>query len=105
VKVQTNAPIPTWFRIGGRADRFTKPRTHEELLACVRMDPSLRVLGDGANLLVHDDGVGELVISLESPRVGEDRDRREDRASGRGRGRASLPRLIKATIDAGLSGL
>lgn len=104
VKVQTNAPIPTWFRIGGCADRFAKPRSHEELLACVRMDPSLRVLGDGANLLVHDDGVGELVVSLESP---EWESIEIDPRTGRvvaGAG-VSLPRLIKATIDAGLSGL
>ncbi len=104
VRIATNAPIPTWFGIGGRAERFAAPRSHEELLDCVRIDPSLRILGDGANLLVDDQGVPELVVSLKTPaweRV------HIDARTGRvvaGAG-VSLPRLIKSTIDAGLSGL
>ena len=102
--IDSNAPIPTWFKIGGRADRFARPRTSEELVRCVRIDPALRVLGDGANLLVHDDGVPELVVSLSDPawkRI--EIDPRTGRVlAGAG---ASLPRLIKATIDAGLEGI
>ena len=104
LKLVCDARIPTWFGIGGRADRFATPRTHEELLACVRLDPSLRILGDGANLLVHDDGVAELVVSLQSPAWEEIRiDARTGRVvAGAG---VSLPRLIKATLEAGLAGL
>lgn len=65
--IEHDAPIPTWFGVGGRADRLARPRSIDELRACLRMDPRLRVLGAGANLLVDDDGVSELVVSLSSP--------------------------------------
>ncbi|MFA6044026.1 MAG: UDP-N-acetylmuramate dehydrogenase [Phycisphaerales bacterium] len=67
IPIAHHAPIPTWFGVGGGADQLATPRDHAELLACVRTDPALRVLGAGANLLVDDDGVGELVVTLASP--------------------------------------
>lgn len=67
IPIVHHAPIPTWFGVGGGADQLATPRDQAELLACVRSDPGLRVLGAGANLLVDDDGVGELVVSLASP--------------------------------------
>jgi UDP-N-acetylmuramate dehydrogenase len=96
--------IPTWFRIGGGADRFARPGSPTELAECVRIDRDLRVLGDGANLLVDDDGVAELVVSLDSPAFSQ---WTIDRDSGRvvaGAG-AKLQRLIPATVRAGLAGL
>ena len=65
--IQSNAPIPTWFGIGGRADMLARPRTAEELqdLLLAFAGQSVRILGDGANLLVDDDGVDGLVLSLE----------------------------------------
>lgn len=65
--VEERAAIPTWFGIGGGADRLARPADGAQLTECVRMDPALRVLGDGANLLVGDDGVGELVVVLSGP--------------------------------------
>lgn len=62
-----NAPIPTWFGVGGRATRLAKPTTVDELATLLAVDPDLRVLGDGANLLVDDDGIEELVVSLGGP--------------------------------------
>ena len=59
-----NAPIPTWFKVGGRADRFFTPRTLDDLRSCDL--EKCHALGDGANLLVDDDGV-DLVLSLKSP--------------------------------------
>lgn len=67
IPIQRDAPIPTWFGVGGGADALAKPRTEDELLACLDMDPACRILGDGANLLVHDAGVSELVVSLAQP--------------------------------------
>lgn len=99
-----DAPIRTWFGIGGRAERFAAPASLADLRRCLEVDPALRVLGDGANLLVDDDGVPELVVSLESdaftgaamkpgvPRV----------TVGAG---ADLPRLILDTARLGLAGL
>lgn len=102
--VAYDAPVPTWFRVGGGADRLARPANDAELMACLRADPDLRVLGDGANLLVHDDGVRELVIELKSPHWSRiEIDERTGRViAGAG---AMLPRLLKATTQAGLAGL
>jgi UDP-N-acetylmuramate dehydrogenase len=62
--IESNVPISTWFKIGGCAERFCAPETVHQLQAALVIDPDLRVLGDGANLLVDDDGVPELVVSL-----------------------------------------
>jgi UDP-N-acetylmuramate dehydrogenase len=65
LQIDEDAPIATWFKVGGRADRLARPADIDQLRQCLELDPALRVLGDGANLLVDDDGVGELVVSLE----------------------------------------
>lgn len=58
----------TWFRVGGPAQFFVEPRTTEELVeivrACHEQDIKVRVLGDGSNLLVRDDGVSGAVVRL-----------------------------------------
>ncbi len=64
VAIERAAPLPTWLGVGGCADRLARPGSVEELRRCVDLDPGLRVLGDGANLLVDDEGVGELVVVL-----------------------------------------
>ncbi len=104
IVVERNAELPTWFGIGGRADRLARPRSLDELRRCVAVDPRLRVLGDGANLLVDDDGVGELVVSLDAPFF---REVKIDQgactvyaAAG-----ANLPKLITETVRLGLGGL
>ncbi|MCR9076955.1 MAG: hypothetical protein NXI07_13030, partial [bacterium] len=58
-------PISTWFHIGGRARRLARPTSLADLLACVELDDELRILGEGANLLVDDEGVSNLVVSLQ----------------------------------------
>jgi UDP-N-acetylenolpyruvoylglucosamine reductase len=62
--IERDAPIRTWFKVGGRADRFATPASDTELAACLELDPELVVLGDGANLLVADEGVDRLVVRL-----------------------------------------
>lgn len=103
ITIEQHAELPTWFGIGGRADRLARPASVDELVRCVELDPDLRVLGDGANLLVDDAGVGELVVSLQT-----DGFRRvEWDASGRvyaGAG-VSLPRLINQCVSRGLGGI
>lgn len=95
--------VPTWFGIGGGADRFTTIRSAEQLRRAIEIDPALRVLGDGANLLVDDDGVSELVVKME----GELAEWVIDPAKGTVRvgAGANLPKLINETVRQGLAGL
>ncbi len=125
-----NAPIPTWFKIGGRAERLARPGGVEELGRVVEwvrkegeaqfgelgdgarhgvpghqeMGHGVRVLGDGANLLVDDDGVGGVVVELSAPAfTGWQIDAKAGTARvGAG---AKLPQLIHAAGKAGLGGL
>jgi UDP-N-acetylmuramate dehydrogenase len=99
---EANVPIPTWYGIGGRADRFAKPESIEDLKACLDIDPKLVVLGDGANLLVDDDGVSNLVVSLTSRAFGAVR--REGGITVAGAG-ANLPKLITSAVRDGLAGI
>lgn len=102
--ISENAPIPTWFKVGGRADRLATPRSLDELKHCLAEDPHARVLGDGANLLVDDDGVCELVVAFKSPEF-----QRVDIDAATGRvfaaGGADFAKLIQNTVRAGLGGL
>lgn len=103
-RVEQMAPIPNWFNVGGRADRLVRPESLDELRVCLRMDSNLRVLGDGANILVDDAGVGELVVCLDREQFTQIQ---VDPRSGRvvaGAG-AKLPRVINETTRAGLAGL
>ena len=103
--MERDAPIPTWFGVGGRAERLARPASVEDVRRCVDLDPDLRVLGDGANLLVDDDGVSELVIALNAPefmRVTWPEAPASLVIAGAG---ASLPRLITESVRRGLAGL
>ncbi len=103
-EILLDQPIPTWFGVGGRARRMAFPQSVAELIECLRIDPHLRVLGDGANLLVADEGVRELVVVLNR---GEFVDVQIHDATGHviaGAG-ANLPKLITETARRGLSGI
>jgi UDP-N-acetylmuramate dehydrogenase len=108
VPITSDAKIPTWFGLGGTAKRLAKPRTIDELRACVELDAKLKVLGDGANLLIADQGVSELVVSLSEGEFGTfeigpvDQRGYADVRAGAG---VHLFKLINATVQAGLSGL
>lgn len=99
-----SASIPTWFGIGGSAERFAAPSSADELAKCIEIDPTLRVLGDGANLLVDDDGVPELVVSLKSGSFAATHVQQGNPHVTAGAG-ADLPRLILDTARVGLAGL
>lgn len=104
VPIESDAPIPTWFGVGGKAKRLAHPRTLDELRQCLELDPKLRILGDGANLLVADGGVDELVVALDQ---GDFAQMSVDAATGMvlaGAG-VNLPKLILETTRLGLGGL
>lgn len=104
IEVLHNVPIPTWFGVGGAADSLVRPRNEDDVRRALLMDADARVLGDGANLLVDDDGVRELVIDLKGSAL---KGVEIERSTGRviAQAGADLPRLILEVVRAGLSGL
>src|SRR5688572_20818489 len=68
--VEEHAPLAphTWYKIGGPARYFVRPRSAEELQEaarrCTENDIPIYVLGLGANLLVGDNGVDGAVFRL-----------------------------------------
>ena len=101
--IERDAPIPTWFRVGGRADRLVTARDEAELRACIELDPELQILGDGANLLVADEGTDRLVVRLGSAFRGVTINERTGLVNAGGG--ADLSKLIHATVREGLAGL
>lgn len=73
VEAELNAPLgpKTWYGVGGAADLLIKPLSVKALATlaqrCRRDGIPLRVLGSGANLLVDDEGVDGVVVSLDTP--------------------------------------
>jgi UDP-N-acetylmuramate dehydrogenase len=113
--IQFGRDVPTWFGVGGRADRFAEPideeMTRDLLLAFA--GHTVRVLGDGANLLVADEGVDGLVMSLakldgvttiEDAGAGGGADDDGVVVLRVGAGKA-LPKLIVECVRDGLSGI
>lgn len=100
---ETEAPLPTWFGVGGRADRLARPDSIDALRRALEVDHGapVRILGDGANLLVADEGVDGLVISLENLKRVEQVERSLFRV-GAG---AKLPRLVLDAARRGLAGI
>ncbi|HVZ93198.1 MAG TPA: FAD-binding protein [Phycisphaerales bacterium] len=124
--IEFNAPVATWFHCGGKADALARPATVEELrdlLLAFACKP-VRILGDGANLLVADEGVDGLVVSLEkmdgvefdeaAPGAGPavlgktsepHAARRKTQAVVIAQAGAKLPQLITECVRRGLAGL
>ncbi len=71
--VQHQVPLApfTYLKLGGPAEMLVQPRSREELAAVVRhcfeQRLPMRVLGNGCNLLVSDEGVKGVVLRLTEP--------------------------------------
>lgn len=96
----------TWLRVGGPAQFFVEPRSVEELAAVIRVcreqDLRVRVLGDGSNLLVRDEGASGAVIRL--PRELFSAVAVEG-TTVRAQAGALLSHVISQSVRAGLAGL
>jgi len=94
-----------WFCTGGKAEFFCRPLTEDDFLEGLRFastnNLSLTVLGEGANILISDEGISGLVIR---PRINH---LIIDKTKGiviAGAG-ICMRDVIDASIDQGLIGL
>jgi UDP-N-acetylmuramate dehydrogenase len=106
--VRENVPLAdrTWFKLGGPAQFFAEPTTVDELLAVVQRSRDerlhVRLLGGGSNVLVRDEGVAGMVISLSGPGFSSIAVSGNKVTVGGG---AQLANVITAAVGAGLAGL
>ncbi len=96
----------TWYRIGGPARWYIKPRTTEELqetaLRCVENEVPIFVLGLGANLLVSDEGVNGAVFRLDAEHFRRVRYEKNVVEAAAG---VDLQKLLLRTVRQGLAGI
>ena len=96
----------TYLKVGGPAEWLVQPRSVPELAAvvqlCLQQREPLRVLGNGCNVLVHDEGVRGVVLRLTAPAFTEItvQDRRVRAGSG-----AAVSTLISQAARHSLGGL
>lgn len=108
--VSFDAPLAdrTWLHVGGSADALyvpdDAPALADAMRRCAEAGVAVRVLGDGANLLVGDDGVDGVVVRLAGAPW-----RRAHLEEQTGlviaAGGMDLAKLVNRTADAGLGGL
>ncbi len=96
----------TWFQLGGPAEFFAEPENAEQLIGLVKRchneGVELRVLGQGSNLLIRDEGVSGMIlrmtatdfarIEIDGPRI----------TVGGG---ANLSQLVTTAVHRGLAGM
>lgn len=96
----------TWYRLGGPADYFIRPRTPKELKEVIRRcnesHVRIYVMGFGSNLLVSDEGVRGVVIKLEGDEFGRTQFDGEAITAWAG---AELSKLVLDCVEQGLSGI
>ena len=96
----------TWFQLGGPAEYFAEPDSADQLIALVRRchaeGVEIRLLGQGSNILVRDDGVPGMVIHLSAPAFCEIRVEGRSLTAGGG---ALLGRAVTTAVHRGLAGL
>lgn len=96
----------TWLRVGGPAQFFVEPRSVEELAAVVRacheQELKVRVLGDGSNLLVRDEGASGAVIHLPRELFSAVS---VDGTTVRAQAGALLSHVVSQAVRAGLAGM
>jgi UDP-N-acetylmuramate dehydrogenase len=106
--IEQNHPLAphTWYRLGGPADYFIRPRNVKDLKEIVRRcnENHIRmyVLGFGSNLLVSDEGVRGAVLKLEGE---EFRRTQFDGPKVTVWAGADLSKLVLDCVEKGLSGL
>ena len=96
----------TWFQLGGPAEFFAEPENPDQLIGlltrCYEEGVEARVLGQGSNLLVRDEGAPGMIIRLGSLEFGRiDIDGQRVTVGGG----ANLGRLVTTAVHGGLGGM
>ncbi len=105
--ITENEPLAkyTWLNIGGPAEFFAKPKNEDQLKTLIlrarENDIPLRVLGQGANILVSDAGVKGLTIKLDEQGFSKIEFTDEGLTAGSA---ATLGSVIQKTVKKGMSG-
>jgi UDP-N-acetylmuramate dehydrogenase len=106
VREQVPLAERTWFKVGGPAQFFAEPASVDELKAVVERcrDESLqvRLLGGGSKVLVRDEGVAGMVVSLVDPFFSKITLAGRNVTAGAG---VNLANAITVSVGAGLAGL
>ena len=96
----------TWFQLGGPAEYFAEPENADQLIAliqrCLEEGVDVRLLGQGSNILVRDEGVPGMVIRLSSLEFCKIEVSGSRVTVGGG---AVLGRLVTTAVHQGLAGL
>jgi UDP-N-acetylmuramate dehydrogenase len=106
--VEENVPLAkfTWYKIGGPARWFVRPRSLEELqeaaARCAENGIPVYVLGLGANLLVNDEGVDGAVFRFDHEHWRRVRYQGTTLHVGAG---ADMQKLLLRTVRQGLAGI
>lgn len=106
--VENDSPLAsfTCFGIGGKADYLAKPQTVDQLkdivTRCNENGIPVRILGEGSNLLISDDGVKGMVIKLEGGDFGKVSFEGETLTAFCG---VSLSKLVLDCVRKGLGGI
>jgi UDP-N-acetylmuramate dehydrogenase len=96
----------TWFQLGGQAEYFAEPEGIDQLIALVQRchaeGVEMRLLGQGSNILVRDDGVPGMVLHLSAPAFCQIQIEGRSLTAGGG---ALLGRAVTTAVHRGLAGL
>ncbi len=96
----------TWFQLGGPAEYFAEPENPDQLIALLKRSHEqgvdVRVLGQGSNILVRDEGVPGLILRLAALEFGKIEIDGQRVTVGGG---ANLGRLVTTSVHRGLAGM
>ncbi len=106
--IRENEPLApfTWLRLGGNAKYFAEPTSITDfcqlIAAANQQNIPIRLLGDGSNIIVREEGFEGLVIHLSTAEMCQVR---IEGTTIHARAGAQLSHLISAAAGAGLAGL